>query len=96
MNNTNPLNAVYDEALYILQESFDTHTCIADAKTQSQKHLFTLIQENPMLENEIRMAILHFYNQCGLGAFVHYDKNQLQVITHIKNHTHNLCFFKKT
>ena len=90
MNNTNPLNAVYDEALYILQESFDTHTCIADAKTQSQKHLFTLIQENPMLENEIRMAILHFYNQCGLGAFVHYDKNQLQVITHIKNHTHNL------
>lgn len=47
------------------------------------------------------MAILHFYHQCGLGAFVHYDKNTLHIITHIKNKKHNIyvdsiCEFLKT
>ncbi|MCX2716556.1 hypothetical protein OQH61_02275 [Helicobacter sp. MIT 21-1697] len=90
MNNTHPLSAVYDEALGILQKSFNDCERIVDSKAQSQEQLFALIQANPMMESEIRMAILHFYNQCGLGAFVHYDKKQLQVITHIKNRTHNL------
>lgn len=82
--------SIYDETLRILHESFAQHINVTEAKLASQKALFELLESNPQMENDIRMGILHFYNQCGLGCFVHYDKHQLQVITRIKNPTHNL------
>ncbi|TLD92435.1 hypothetical protein LS74_005165 [Helicobacter magdeburgensis] len=97
--------SLYNQTLDILHQSFKTLD-IKLAKDNAQKSLESLWQkqsgENPQLtENEIRMAILHFYHQCGLGAFVHYDKNTLHIITHIKNKKHNIyvdsiCEFLKT
>lgn len=83
-------HSLYDKALQILQECFAKNESLKNAKEQSQNALFTLLQSNPDSENDIRLAILHFYDQCGLGCFVHYDKNQLQIITRIKNHTYNI------
>ena len=83
-------HTLYDEALQILQKYFSESVNITEAKMKSEKALFTLLQDNPSAENDIRLAILHFYDQKGLGCFVHYDKKQLQIITRIKNYTHNL------
>ena len=97
--------SLYNQTLDILQHSFKTLD-ITLAKNNAQKSLESLWQqhkdENPQLiENEMRMAILHFYHQYGLGAFVYYDKNTLHIITHIKDKKHNIyvdfiCKFLKT
>ena len=82
--------SLYDKTLQILKESFTQHQSFIEAKEQSERALLILLQENPSTENEIRLAILHFYDQCGLGCFVHYDKNQLHIIVRIKNKEHNI------
>lgn len=97
--------SLYNQTLDILQHSFKTLD-ITLAKNNAKKSLESLWQqhkdENPQLiENEMRMAILHFYHQYGLGAFVYYDKNTLHIITHIKDKKHNIyvdsiCKFLKT
>lgn len=84
--------SIYQQALDILQQSFQTCS-IKHAKIKSQKELEALWQSHnndTTHENEIRMAILYFYHQCGLGCFVHYDKSTLHIITRIKDREHNI------
>lgn len=83
-------HSLYDETLQILQKCFSESESVIEAKKMSEDMLFTLLQNNPNMENDIRLAILHFYDQRGLGAFVHYDELKLQIITRIKDRTHNL------
>ncbi|WP_334086475.1 hypothetical protein [Helicobacter typhlonius] len=81
---------IYDNALHILQDCFNNTHSIIEAKTQSEGALLELLQKHKDAENDIRLAILHFYDQCGLDAFVHYDKKELHIITRIKNQQHNI------
>lgn len=79
----------YDQALEILKEAFNQGT-FTESKAKSSAQLFSLLQAEPSGENDIRMAILHFYNQHGLGCFIHKDKKTLHIITRIKNRTNNI------
>lgn len=88
------MNSIYDTTLGILSKHFSQCQTIIEAKQASQDELLKLLQDNPDSENDIRLAILHFYHQKGLSSFVRYDKHQLQIITRIKNHTHNIYIQK--
>lgn len=87
-------HTTYDKVISLLQQSFQNHINIKEAKQYSLIHLTQLLENEPDSENEVRLGILHFYNQCGLGCFILYEKKgekkELQIITRIKNRTHNI------
>lgn len=84
------VSKIYDQTLEILNQCYQKQQSIKDSQENASKELFELIQTCPEQENDIRMAILHFYNQHGLAAFVHLEESRLQIITRIKNRNNNI------
>lgn len=80
---------MYNKALEILHDQFKQGSII-ESKTKSASELFTLLQTDPSSENDIRTAILHFYDRFGLACYTHKDKSTLHIITRIKNRTNNI------